>query len=59
MYSLLPPWCVMPGTNLSREITLLATTCLQWSSDGELSAEDRLVLLHRLRQIDPRLAEWP
>jgi hypothetical protein len=49
----------MPSTNLSREITLLATTCLKWTPDGELCAEDRLVLLYRLRQIDPRLAEWP
>jgi hypothetical protein len=48
----------MPSPNLSREITMLATTSLKWTLDGELCAEDRLVLIHRLRQIDPRLAEW-
>jgi hypothetical protein len=48
----------MPSTKPSREITLLATTSLKWTLDGELCAEDRLVLFHRLRQIDPRLGEW-
>jgi hypothetical protein len=58
MSSHLQPWSVMPSTKLSREITLLATTSLKWTLDGELCAEDRLVLFHRLRQIDPRLGEW-
>ncbi|MEB3242847.1 MAG: hypothetical protein VKO44_04350 [Cyanobacteriota bacterium] len=47
----------MPSTNLSRDLTLLVTTCLRWTADGELSAEDRSQLLLRLMQIDPCWAE--
>ncbi|MFI0402880.1 MAG: hypothetical protein ACH34U_08200 [Cyanobium sp.] len=47
----------MPRTILSKQSTLLFTTSLQWTPDGELSAEDRLQLLHRLMQIDPCLVE--
>lgn len=49
----------MPRTNLSSEITLLAISCLKWTSDGELCPEDSLVVIQLLRQIDPRLGEWP
>jgi hypothetical protein len=47
----------MPSTYLFREITLLATTCLKWTPDGELCAEDRVELLHRLMQFDSHLAK--
>jgi hypothetical protein len=47
----------MPSTILPREISLLLTTCLRWTPDGELCAEERWLLLHRLMQNDPYLAE--
>jgi len=47
----------MTSTCMSREITLTPTTCLKWTSNGELCAEDRLGLLNRLMQIDSRLAD--
>ena len=47
----------MPGTILSRESSLLLTTCLRWTPDGELCAEDKWLLLHWLMQNDPCLAE--
>lgn len=45
----------MASTKRPREIAVLLTTCPQWTSDGELCAEDRSLLLHRLMQIDPLL----
>ena len=46
----------MPSTCLSRENSLLAITCLKRTADGELCAEERLVLLGRLMHIDSHLA---
>ncbi|MEB3335221.1 MAG: hypothetical protein VKP70_09565 [Cyanobacteriota bacterium] len=47
----------MPSTTLSKPTPFLHTTSMKWTPDGELSAEDRLRLLHRLMQIDPCLLE--
>jgi hypothetical protein len=47
----------MPSINLPKEIVLLTLSCLQWTPDGELCAEDRLVLISFFRQVDPRLVE--
>ena len=45
----------MPSACLSSTI-IFATTCLKWDPDGELCAEDRLVLLHRLMHFDSYLS---
>jgi hypothetical protein len=47
----------MPSTTLSRDIPFLRISHLKWTSDGELCAEDRSLLLQRLAQIDPCLAQ--
>jgi hypothetical protein len=47
----------MPTTTRSREYPFLVNTCLTWTADGELCAEDRWLLLHWLKQIDPCLAK--
>lgn len=39
----------MPSTNVVSEIPFLVITCLRWTSDGELCAEDQSILLHRHR----------
>jgi hypothetical protein len=36
--------------------TCLGSTCLKWSQDGELSAQDRDTLLQRLAAADTNLA---
>jgi hypothetical protein len=41
----------------SKTTSFLLPTSLKWTADGELSAEDRSRLLHRLMQIDPCLWE--
>ncbi len=38
----------MASTTPAREIPFLFPTCLQWTPDGELCAEDRWLLLLRL-----------
>jgi hypothetical protein len=49
--------CAMPSTTLCQTTPFLLPTSLKWTEDGELSAEDRTRLLHRLMQIDPCLLE--
>lgn len=49
----------MPCTTLSREMPSLVTTCLKWTPDGELSTEDRTLLLHRLVENDRRRKTAP
>lgn len=34
----------------------LGRTCLHWRDDGELTEEDRDLVLRRLRLVDPQLA---
>jgi hypothetical protein len=34
----------------------LGRTCLHWRADGELTEEDRDLVLRRLRLVDPQLA---
>jgi hypothetical protein len=46
----------MPGTDLSREATCLTRTCLQWTAQGELSDEDKQLVLQKLERVDPPLA---
>jgi hypothetical protein len=37
--------------------TCLARTCMQWTPDGELSEEDKRLVLSRLREVDIPVAE--
>jgi hypothetical protein len=46
----------MTSTRLCREANLPLITTLMWSADGELSPEDRLLLLRRLKLLDPCMA---
>ena len=47
----------MGGTATRAEINCLARTCLTWTADGELSAEDRALVLERLERAEQRGAE--
>ncbi|MEB3316757.1 MAG: hypothetical protein VKO39_01230 [Cyanobacteriota bacterium] len=40
----------MSGTSFNREIPCRLITCLQWTPDGEICADDKSALLHRLMQ---------
>ena len=42
----------MAGTTTRPETTCLTRTCLKWTPDGELSAEDRALVLERLQHED-------
>jgi hypothetical protein len=42
----------MPGTRVHAPANCLGHTCLTWQSDGELSPEDRQLVLERLLQVD-------
>lgn len=48
----------MPSTEQSREATCLTRTCLQWTHEGELSAEDKQLVLNKLKKVDPAMAEF-
>jgi hypothetical protein len=37
--------------------TCLARTCLKWTPDGELSEEDKRLVLSRLREVDRSAAD--
>jgi hypothetical protein len=37
--------------------TCLARTCLKWTPDGELSEDDKRLVLNRLREVDRPVAE--
>jgi hypothetical protein len=43
----------MTSIHVFREANLPWITSLIWTADGELSAEDRLMLLRRLQRPDP------
>ncbi|MFN9546774.1 MAG: hypothetical protein ACK6AD_06850 [Cyanobacteriota bacterium] len=47
----------MSRTEASRTRTCLTRTCLQWTPDGELSEEDKQLVLNRLKDVDRLLAE--
>jgi hypothetical protein len=47
----------MPTTSRARKYASPIITCLAWTPEGELCGEDWLLLLGRLMQIDPCLAE--
>lgn len=42
----------MPSTFWYQNLPLLPATCLKWTADGELSAEDRMVLLLPLERVN-------
>ncbi len=47
----------MPRTEEHRSPTCLARTCLKWTADGELSEEDKRLVLDRLMRVDGAVAE--
>lgn len=47
----------MPRTEESRTPSCLTRTCLKWTRDGELSAEDKRLVLNRLLEVDRPMAE--
>jgi len=49
----------MPRTDDPRSLTCLARTCLKWTADGELSEEDKRLVLNRLKAVDGAIAESP
>jgi hypothetical protein len=42
----------MDDTHVPFPANCLGQTCLSWQSDGELTPEDRLLVLQRLLQVD-------
>ena len=48
----------MAGTTVRSETSYVTRTCLTWTPDGELSAEDRALMLELLQQQEPE-AVWP
>ncbi|MFZ9621590.1 MAG: hypothetical protein ACO289_10335 [Prochlorococcaceae cyanobacterium] len=46
----------MAGTRAPQDTTCLARTCLTWTPEGELSAEDRALVLERLQLVDNPLS---
>lgn len=42
----------MNGTSTTHDTTCLTRTCLQWTPDGELSANDRNLVMTRLADFD-------
>ncbi|MEB3259473.1 MAG: hypothetical protein VKP63_02460 [Cyanobacteriota bacterium] len=47
----------MPRTEEPRSPTCLARTCLKWTADGELSEEDKRLVLNRLMRVDGAFAD--
>jgi hypothetical protein len=47
----------MPSTEHSPEATCLTRTCLRWTADGELSAEDKQLVLLKLMTVERRERE--
>jgi hypothetical protein len=47
----------MARTNDADRPTCLARTCLKWTADGELSEEDKRLVLNRLREVDRPVAD--
>lgn len=48
----------MPSTTHAREGTCLTRTCLQWTAEGELCAEDKQLVLNKLKKVDRSMAEF-
>ncbi|MFM9101044.1 MAG: hypothetical protein ACKOPS_06760, partial [Cyanobium sp.] len=47
-----PQGAAMDSTRFQAPASCLGQTCLSWQSDGELSPEDRQLVLERLLQVD-------